>query len=71
MLPYLSFGVLMFMLLAGFFLGTMFGYFIKEVGLRRFFSDPDGGEPVPRPAPAEGSAKIIPFPINRRHRKAS
>jgi hypothetical protein len=69
MLPYLSFGVLVFMLLAGFFLGTMFGYLIKELGARRFGYDPEGGKPLPQTS--ERGAKIIPFPMKGRRRKAS
>lgn len=72
MFPYLSFSVVVFMLLAGFALGTLFGFSLKKLS----WFDGDGGELVPLPEQLEadarkaerfGGAQVIPM----RRRKAS
>jgi hypothetical protein len=72
MFPYLSFAVVVFMLFAGFALGTLFGFSIRKLS----WFDGDGGELVPLPEQVEadarkavqfGGAAVIPMP----RRKAS
>jgi hypothetical protein len=46
MFPYLSYGLVLFVLAGGFVLGALFGWTLKDINLRRFF-DGDGGEPLP------------------------
>ena len=72
MFPYLSFSVVVFMLFAGFALGTIFGFAMKKLS----WFDGDGGEVLPLPEQVEadarkaaqfGGAQVIPM----RRRKAS
>jgi hypothetical protein len=78
MFPYLDFAVVSFVLFAGFGLGALFGYFLKDINFKSFF-DGDGGELVRLPdltdvnSQSRGNlAQIIPFPGRRaRRRKAS
>ena len=72
MFPYLSFSVVVFMMFAGFALGTLFGFSLKKLS----WFDGDGGEVVPLPEQVEadaqkaarfGGAQVIPM----RRRKAS
>lgn len=71
MFPYLDFAVVSFVLFAGFLLGALFGYFLKEMRARSYF---DGdGEPIPMQDVTEARldlARVIPFPAGR-HRRAS
>jgi hypothetical protein len=69
MFPYLDFGVVSFVLFAGFGLGVLFGYFLKDT---RAYFDGDGGELIPVPALTEAKsgrrpdlAEVIPFPRRR------
>jgi hypothetical protein len=76
MFPYLDFAVVSFVLFAGFGLGALFGYFLKDIDFKSFF-DGDGGELITlqKATEADGAnrgtlAEIIPFPSRRSRRKA-
>lgn len=69
MFPYLDFALVSFVLFAGFGLGMLLGYLIKDAPRRSFF-DGDGGELIAFPdlteaRAADAGAEIIPFPRHR------
>jgi hypothetical protein len=71
MFPYLDFGVVSFVLFAGFGLGVLLGYFLKDTRGKAEF-DGDGGELTPLPGLTEAQsggrsdlAEVIPFPRRR------
>jgi hypothetical protein len=46
MFPFLDFGAITFVLLAGFALGVLLGWGLRDIDFKRFF-DGDGGELLP------------------------
>jgi hypothetical protein len=76
MFPYLDFAVVSFVLFAGFGLGALFGYFLRELRARTFF-DGDGGELIAlqdvtdaRSPRRSDRAEVVAFPSIGRGRKA-